>query len=66
MKAHVTYTKDGRVVSVGLGSTLVPDDETGSDVELPDGFPRLSGPDAERQVAEAVARLRVGLGGAVT
>jgi hypothetical protein len=67
MKAHVTHTKDGRIVSVGLGSSLVPEgDAAGVDVELPDGFPSLSGPDAERAVAEAVARLRVGPGGTVT
>jgi hypothetical protein len=67
MKAHVTYTKDGRVVSVVIGGSVEPDDdELAADVDLPDGFPSLSGPDAEREVAEAVARLRVGPGGTVT
>jgi|GEM_PF-1542570 len=67
MKAHVTYTKDGRIVSVGLGNGLLPDDdEQAVDVELPEGFPRMTGPDAEREVAAAVARLKVGPGGTIT
>ncbi|MGY4642657.1 hypothetical protein [Cellulomonas sp. URHB0016] len=66
MKAHVTYTQDGRIVSVALGDGVVlsEDGELGTDVELPDGFPSMAGPDAEREVAAAVARLDVGPGGA--
>lgn len=59
MKAHVTYTQDGRIASVGLGAGLLPDDDEGStEVELPDDFPSLTGPDAEQEVARAVARLK--------
>jgi hypothetical protein len=64
-KAHVTYTQDGRIVSLALGESVVAgDDELGADLDLPDGFPSLTGPDAEREVARALARLRVGPDGA--
>jgi len=68
MKAHVTYTQDGRIVSVGLGDgSLLPEDgELSTAVELPDDFPSMSGPDAEQEVARAVARLKVGPDGTVT
>jgi hypothetical protein len=59
MKAHVTYTHDGKVASLALGDRLLGDDDGDSaDVELPDDFPSLTGPDAEKEVARAVARLR--------
>ncbi|GIG20440.1 hypothetical protein Cch01nite_11640 [Cellulomonas chitinilytica] len=64
MKAHVTYTQDGKITSVGLGGHLAAeDDERVAEVDLPASFPKLSGPDAERAVARAVAALVVRPGG---
>ena len=58
MKAHVTYTSDNRIASIGLGERLLPDDdEDSAEIDLPDDFPSLTGPDAEREVSRAVARL---------
>jgi hypothetical protein len=56
MKAHVTYTKDGRIASIGVGPGLLPDDgEVAADVEL--DFPSLTGPNAEQEALRAAARL---------
>ncbi len=58
MKAYVTYTNDGKVDSLGIGESLQPDDDVpGAQIDLPADFPTLSGRDAEREVARAVARL---------
>jgi len=58
MKAYVTYTNDGKVASLATGESLQPDDDVpGAQIDLPDDFPILSGPDAEREVARAVGRL---------
>ena len=56
MKARVTYTNDNRIASIGLGEHLLADEDS-SEVDLPDDFPSLTGPDAEREVFRAVARL---------
>jgi hypothetical protein len=57
MKALVTYTKDNRIASIGLGDRLLPDDDDSAQIDLPDDFPSLTGPDAEREVSRAVAGL---------
>lgn len=59
MKARVKYTQDGRIASLALGDRLVGDDDGDTtELELPDDFPSLTGPNAEKEVARAVARLR--------
>ncbi|WP_315094686.1 hypothetical protein [uncultured Cellulomonas sp.] len=61
MRAHVTYTEDGTIRSIGLGDGLLADAEDGpsGDFELPAGFPDLSGPDAEQAASRALAALSV-------
>jgi hypothetical protein len=60
MRAHVTYTDDGRITSIGLGEGLLADDgSTSGEFELPADFPSLDGPDAEEQAVRALARLTV-------
>ncbi|MBB2921346.1 hypothetical protein [Cellulomonas cellasea] len=56
----MTYTSDGQVASIGLGQHLLADDDDdgSTEIDLPDDFPSLTGPDAEREVSRAVARLR--------
>jgi hypothetical protein len=58
MKAHVTYTRDGRIASIGVGAGLLPDDDADTaEIELPADFPGLTGPNAEQEALRAAARL---------
>ena len=58
MKALVTYTRDGRIASIGIGAGLLPDDDADSaEIELPADFPSFTGPNAEQEVLRAAARL---------
>lgn len=60
MSAHVTFTSEGVITSIALGDgALVDDEELAAELDLPPGFPKLSGPNAEHELIKAVERLRV-------
>jgi hypothetical protein len=62
VKALVSYTPDGTITSIALGDGLLGTTDDGVVLQLPDDFPDLAGPGAEREVARAVAELVVNPG----